>query len=377
MYEHHLAALIIILTAGVAAAQPYPEIVIPVSEAEARRVLEQDPVYEERLEGYVWASNGRFRIAKIDGDVLSLTDQLVQFSAFPGAEPIVLYSHGIDDQPRPNEWHASRIKGHIDQDILGPALRDNPHVDAAVIEQKVVEILSQRNQATLKVGSWLQDPDTGEYLLKPSEAEVYAINPSNGDYQTIESLERVVRQMAEKDGLIEPCTAETRRIRASWEKAAEEGKLPSVAPLPADAFFRTDPEFPLPTEPPACAPLGDVFEMAAALSPATTEYWHYKKYRRGRPLPANAVTAYAVVGSNIITTDRIGPTTRSRLPGDHAYHIERVTNNPAYVFIFEWAPGRRWPSGTEKTENADTYNAHMEAVKARIEARNEASRGDQ
>ena len=70
--------LILLSSVGIATAQSYPEIVIPVSDAEARRLIESDPGAELVYERFAWLSKGRIRVAKIDGDVLALVDQAVQ-----------------------------------------------------------------------------------------------------------------------------------------------------------------------------------------------------------------------------------------------------------------------------------------------------------
>ena len=49
--------LILLSSVGIATAQTYPEIVIPVSDAEARRVIELDRGWEMRYEIASWQSN--------------------------------------------------------------------------------------------------------------------------------------------------------------------------------------------------------------------------------------------------------------------------------------------------------------------------------
>lgn len=109
--------LILPSTVGVATAQTYPEIVIPVADAEARRVIELDRDWERRYEILSWQSKGRIRIAKINGETLALAGEPVQFTPFDDADPIVVMSNGLE----PTEyaalfmWNASRITGSFDK----------------------------------------------------------------------------------------------------------------------------------------------------------------------------------------------------------------------------------------------------------------------
>jgi hypothetical protein len=88
--------LILLSSVGIAAAQSYPEIVIPISDAEARRVIELDRGWEMRYEIASWQSKGRIRIAKINGETLALAGELVQFTPFDDADPIVVMSDGLE-----------------------------------------------------------------------------------------------------------------------------------------------------------------------------------------------------------------------------------------------------------------------------------------
>ena len=88
--------LILLSSVGVATAQSYPEIVIPVSDAEARRAIELDRGWEMRYEIASWQSKGRIRIAKINGETLALAGELVQFTPFEDVDPIVVMSDGLE-----------------------------------------------------------------------------------------------------------------------------------------------------------------------------------------------------------------------------------------------------------------------------------------
>jgi len=88
--------LILLSSIGIATAQSYPEIVIPVSDAEARQAIEFDRGWEMRYEIASWQSNGRIRIAKINGETLALAGELVQFTPFDDADPIVVMSDGLE-----------------------------------------------------------------------------------------------------------------------------------------------------------------------------------------------------------------------------------------------------------------------------------------
>ena len=398
--------LILLSSVGIATAQSYPEIVIPVSDAEARRLIESDPGAELVYERFAWLSKGRIRVAKIDGDVLALVDQAVQFTAFDGAEPIIVMSHGIDG----HKWRASRIKGRFDPDAHGgieAAVLENPEADPVVVKQLLEQLLTEQNEVTWRVGTALQDPISGEYLLRNEDLDKFVINPRTGEYRTIDSPERSARWLAEKDGLISPFPAEVKAAQYRREAAVRSGlpkpmppPLPSGAVpsakggAPASASFST-------VEPAGCEDLGDLSELVAALSPERAAQWRHGEFKRGKPVPPNAVTSYSAGGS--IATDGTGPFNKAAPTNAHQYVIKMLADNPAYVVIYE--PLRRWPSipiddlrsqaerdawerspervAYRKTEeyrrqkeNDDSYRDHLLAWEARYQARVKASAGD-
>ena len=398
--------LILLSSVGIATAQSYPEIVIPVSDAEARLLIESDPGTELVYERFAWLSKGRIRVAKIDGDVLALVDQAVQFTAFDGAEPIIVMSHGIDG----HKWRASRIKGRFDPDAHGgieAAVLENPEADPVVVKQLLEQLLTEQNEVTWRVGTALQDPISGEYLLRNEDLDKFVINPRTGEYRNIDSPERSARWLAEKDGLIAPCPAEVKAAQYRREAAVRSGlpkpmppPLPSGAVpsakggAPASAFFST-------VEPAGCEDLGDLSELVAALSPERTAQWRHGEFKRGKPVPPNAVTSYSAGGS--IATDGTGPFNKAAPTNAHQYVIKMLADNPAYVVIYE--PSRRWPSipiddlrsqaerdawerspervAYRKTEdyrrqkeNDDSYRDHLLAWEVRYRARVKASAGD-
>lgn len=377
----------------------WPELVIPVDQAEARRLIESDPGAELVYERFAWLSKGRIRVAKIDGDVLALVDQAVQFTAFDGAEPIIVMSHGIDG----HKWRASRIKGRFDPDAHGgieAAVLENPEADPVVVKQLLEQLLTEQNEVTWRVGTALQDPISGEYLLRNEDLDKFVINPRTGEYRTIDSPERSARWLAEKDGLIAPCPAEVKAAQYRREAAVRSGlPKPMPPPLPsgavpsakvgaaASASFST-------VEPAGCEDLGDLSELVAALSPERAAQWRHGEFKRGKPVPPNAVTSYSAGGS--IATDGTGPFNKAAPTNAHQYVIKMLADNPAYVVIYE--PSRRWPSipiddlrsqaerdawerspervayrKTEdyrlKKENSDSLTAHMAKAQARISAR--------
>lgn len=398
--------LILLSSVGIATAQSYPEIVIPVSDAEARRLIESDPGAELVYERFAWLSKGRIRVAKIDGDVLALVDQAVQFTAFDGAEPIIVMSHGIDG----HKWRASRIKGRFDPDAHGgieAAVLENPEADPVVVKQLLEQLLTEQNEVTWRVGTALQDPISGEYLLRNEDLDKFVINPRTGEYRNIDSPERSARWLAEKDGLIAPCPAEVKAAQYRREAAVRSGlpkpmppPLPSGAVpsakggAPASASFST-------VEPAGCEDLGDLSELVAALSPERAAQWRHGEFKRGKPVPPNAVTSYSAGGS--IATDGTGPFNKAAPTNAHQYVIKMLADNPAYVVIYE--PLRRWPSipiddlrsqaerdawerspervAYRKTEdyrrqkeNDDSYRDHLLAWEVRYRARVKASAGD-
>lgn len=391
--------LILLSSVGIATAQSYPEIVIPVSDAEARRLIESDPGAELVYERFAWLSKGRIRVAKIDGDVLALVDQAVQFTAFDGAEPIIVMSHGIDG----HKWRASRIKGRFDPDAHGgieAAVLENPEADPVVVKQLLEQLLTEQNEVTWRVGTALQDPISGEYLLRNEDLDKFVINPRTGEYRNIDSPERSARWLAEKDGLIAPCPAEVKAAQYRREAAVRSGlpkpmppPLPSGAVpsakggAPASASFST-------VEPAGCEDLGDLSELVAALSQERAAQWRHGEFKRGKPVPPNAVTSYSAGGS--IATDGTGPFNKAAPTNAHQYVIKMLADNPAYVVIYE--PLRRWPSipiddlrsqaerdawerspervAYRKTEdyrlekkNSASLAAHMAKAQARISAR--------
>jgi hypothetical protein len=380
----------------------WPELVIPVDQAEARRLIESNPAAELVYEKFVWLSKGRIRVAKIDGDVLALVDQAVQFTAFDGAEPIIVMSHGIDG----HKWRASRIKGRFDPDAHGgieAAVLENPEADPVVVKQLLEQLLTEQNEVTWRVGTALQDPISGEYLLRNEDLDKFVINPRTGEYRNIDSPERSARWLAEKDGLIAPCPAEVKAAQYRREAAVRSGlPKPMPPPLPsgavpsakvgaaASASFST-------VEPAGCEDLGDLSELVAALSPERAAQWRHGRhgeFKRGKPVPPNAVTSASAGGS--IATDGTGPFNKAAPTNAHQYVIMMLANNPAYVVIYE--PSRRWPPipiddlrsqaerdawerspemvayrKTEdyrlKKENKESLAAHMAKAQARISAR--------
>lgn len=329
-------------------AQSLPELVIPVDPAEQRRLIESDPGAEIRYEELNWLSKGRIRVARIDGDVLALVDQPVQFTAFSDAEPIVVLSHGIDGY----EWRASRINGRFDIEAHGgleAALQQNPNADPAAIEYALGELIEQQNELSWRLVATLQDAVTGEYLLPEKDLEKFVINPRTGEYKTIKGLEQSARWLAEKDGLVATCAPEVRGAEQRREIAASSNvpkPPPPPLPTPPPGSARAAPAG-VPQvssfstiEPPGCEDLGDVFELASRFSPESAEQWPYREFRPARPVPTNAVTGYSATGS--IATDGNGPFNREKPANAHRYSVQRVTNHPAYVMIYE--AQRRWPS---------------------------------
>lgn len=148
--------LILLSSVGIATAQTYPEIVIPVSDTEARRVIELDRGWEMRYEIASWQSKGRIRIAKINGETLALAGELVQFTPFDDADPIVVTSNGLE----PTEhaalfmWSASRITGRFDPEEHGGMARviaDNPGVDHLMLEEVMTDLVWNENNVSLKI----------------------------------------------------------------------------------------------------------------------------------------------------------------------------------------------------------------------------------
>ena len=377
----------------------WPELVIPVDQAEARRLIESDPGTELVYERFAWLSKGRIRVAKIDGDVLALVDQAVQFTAFNGAEPIIVMSHGIDG----HKWRASRIKGRFDPDAHGGvegAILENPEADPAMVKQAVEQLVAEHNEVTWRVGTALQDAVSGEYLLRNEDLDKFVINPRTGEYQNIYSAERSARWLAEQDGLITPCPADVKAAQYRREAAVRSGlpkpmppPLPSGAVpsakggAPASASFST-------VESAGCEDLGDLSVLVAALSPERAAQWHHGEFKQGKPVPPDAVTSYLANGS--ISTHGIGPLSQKQATNGHIYTIQGMPNNPAYVIIYE--ASRRWPAVMTddyrtpaeiddwkkspemvayrktdayrlKKENSDSFAAHMGKAQARIDAR--------
>ena len=381
-----------------------PELVVPVDPTEARQVIESDPAAELRFEELSWLSNGRIRVAKIDGDVLALVGERVQFTAFDDAEPIIVISQGVDG----HEWRASRINGRVEPDAYGgleAAAQANPEVNPSMIEQALGELHTRQNEVSWRVGTSLQDPISGDYLLRAEDLDTFVINPRTGEYQTIKDLESSTRGLAEKDGIVAPCAPEVKAMQQRREQAARSGlPAPTPPPLPGavpgsvpsatKAGRAPDGAVFSRAEPPGCADLGDAFEVAKNLSAESSRQWPYHEFQRGKPVPANAVTNYSVSGS--ISSDGAGPLTKQKAPNARHYSIRSMPNNPAYVVIFE--ASRRWPAvivddnrsqaeidawqsspemvAYRKTEdyraskeNADSLAAHMAAARARIAAR--------
>lgn len=148
--------LILLSSVGIATAQTYPEIVIPVSDTEARRVIELDRGWEMRYEIASWQSKGRIRIAKINGETLALAGELVQFTPFDDADPIVVTSNGLE----PTEhaalfmWSASRITGRFDPEEHGGMARviaDNPGFDHLMLEEVMTDLVWNENNVSLKI----------------------------------------------------------------------------------------------------------------------------------------------------------------------------------------------------------------------------------
>lgn len=158
-------------------ADSYPELVIDIPEAEANRLVEKDPVYGLIYARYSWLAQGRIRIAKLDSNVLALVGQLVQFTPFPDAEPIILLSHGIQD----TTWRASRLEEQLEsadaQDIAIFA-QDAPDLDIAEAGRLLDEYVAMHNEVTLKILAIDQDPNTGDpWYAATGTISTYGMGP--------------------------------------------------------------------------------------------------------------------------------------------------------------------------------------------------------
>jgi len=381
--------LMLLSSVGIATAQSYPEIVIPVSDAEARRVIEKTAANERKFERYRWLSKDRIRIVKINRAAMQLVDEPVLFTAFAEDGPIVVMSNGVED----HKWSASRIAGRFDSEAYGGMARviaDNPGVDPVLLEQALTGAVKNTNNVSLYVASVPQDPDTGDVLLRPEQAQEYAINPANGDLKRLEWIEGSTRNLAIREGfnLCEKDSSHTEG-EVEWALAPDKNDQDTIV-TPADGAA-------------LCEPMGDVFEFTKRLSAESRAMWPYDDYRRARPWPDNVVMTWQASGN--ISTDGMGRLSKVKPLNGHHYGVKTLPNSPGYTMIYELA--QKWPAtdmpidthltpaeleaernsprmvAHRKTEayrlekeRNDAYKAHMEAAEARIQARGNASAGD-
>jgi hypothetical protein len=163
--------LILLSSVGIATAQSYPEIVIPVSDAEARRAIELDRGWEMRYEIASWQSKGRIRIAKINGETLALAGELVQFTPFEDVDPIVVMSDGLE----PTEhaalfiWNKNNVRLKVYP--VFEASADGRHLGG---DEKPEEV--DRAAKTYGVFGNISTDGTGRLsMAKPLNGHLYAI----------------------------------------------------------------------------------------------------------------------------------------------------------------------------------------------------------
>jgi len=353
----HLSTALLLIASGLLQAAPTTEIVIAVSDAEARTVLEKSPLDWRRYEEYSWHSNGRIRIVRIDSDALHEATGKITFTPFAGVPPIQINAGKIDTSE--TIWSGSRVNSLMSQALVDEQLATSAQLTDYHIRDRMRSAVRAKTHVELKLYRFYVDPGTGDFLLHPGNTHFFTINPKTGETFHKSAPDDCVRQ------------------EVPLEKPAFSGDAGAVFGA-SGTDSGTHPRFS------ADATNTDIVNWMHCNATAETGdplagVITYMGFPAVPPLPDNVQRIYGVNGS--ISDDNSG-----RLgSGGRTYTIKRLMHSPGYVMIYEWDRSRNYkvyldppfdttaahdklPEVVRSKDLIEDFNRHMHTVDARIAA---------